>query len=340
MNSIRPLRAVTLKDVSKFAGLSLVTVSRALRTPNAVHPETRSRIQEAIDALGYVPNQTARSLVSSRSNIVGLVVPAISTSLFADLAQALAEVLQTHDMQLLLGANDRSVDHEDSLATAFLGRPADAIVLTGFTHSAALRGKLERFSGPVVETFNLRSDPIDMAVGFNNFQASYDMTRYLIGKGYRRIVMASSMATTDDQQQDRARGFAAAMREAGRGFSEEGILHLSHPVTLDASFAAMEEILRMPKRPDAIFFHSEVAAHGATMACMTKGVRLPDEIAIAGFGDLALSAILPVPLTTIRIRSHRIGLETGQLIVERLAGNASETNVVDVGYDLVVRVSA
>jgi LacI family gluconate utilization system Gnt-I transcriptional repressor len=110
-------------------------------------------------------------------------------------------------MQLLLGANDRLADYEDNLATAFLGRPADAIVLTGFTHSEALRRKLKRFAGPVVETFDLRPDPIDMAVGFDNFQASYDMTKYLIGKGYQRIVMASSLARTDDQQQDRARGF-------------------------------------------------------------------------------------------------------------------------------------
>ncbi|NOZ31652.1 MAG: LacI family transcriptional regulator, partial [Alphaproteobacteria bacterium] len=120
---------MTLTDVSRVSGLSLITVSRALRRPETVRLATREKVHKAIDEIGYFPNLTARSLVSNRSNMIGVVVPILSSSLFADFAQGVARVLQKKGVQMLFGVSQRSVDLEAEAVKTFIARQADAIIL-------------------------------------------------------------------------------------------------------------------------------------------------------------------------------------------------------------------
>jgi LacI family gluconate utilization system Gnt-I transcriptional repressor len=330
----------TLKDVSEAAGLSLITVSRALRQPEMVQEATRERVLRAIDAVGYVPNLTARSLVSSRSNMIGLVVPILSSSLFADLAQGVASHLQRQNLQMLLGVSQRDVDLEAEAVRTFIGRQADAIIVTGFTHSPACHSLLRAFTGPVVETWNLRNDMIDSVVGYDNVAAAAAMTRYLIAKEYQEIVVVGGDFENNDQAADRLAGFVATMREAGRSVRPENISAVATPTTMQSGRAAMLELMRRKRPPDAVFFQAEIPAHGAMLACISAGISIPDQVAIAGFGDLSLSPLLPVPLTTIKIRSHEIGEAAAQMVVQRLAGGGTKRSIVDVGFELVVRESA
>ena len=149
-------RKVTLKDVSKASGLSLITVSRALRQPETVHADTRAKIQRTIDEIGYIPNLTARSLVSQRSDMIGVVVPILASSLFADFAQGVSHVLEPKKQQMLLAVSDWSPQKEEEAVRTFIARQADAIIVTGFSHSAATTKLLGKFSGPVIEAWNLR----------------------------------------------------------------------------------------------------------------------------------------------------------------------------------------
>jgi len=329
----------TLKDVSKASGVSLITVSRTLRQPAAVHASTREKVFKAIEEIGYVPNLTARSLVSSRSNIVGIVVPILSSSLFADLVQGAAGTLREQNLQMLMAVSERSTDLEGEAVKAFIGRQADAIIVTGFTHSDNCRAFLTGFSGPVVETWNLSDNIIDMAVGYSNFDASADMTRYLIEKGYRRIALVGGDFENNDQAQDRYNGFMTTMAEAGRSVPPEFVISVPTPTTVESGRDVMLSLMRQSPRPDAVVFQAEIPAHGAIMACLSESISVPETVAIAGFGDLRLSALLPVPLTTVRIKSRAIGEQAARLVVKRLNGEETE-NVIDVGYDIVVRQSA
>lgn len=330
----------TLKDVSHASGLSLITVSRALRQPETVQEATREKVLRAVDEIGYVPNLTARSLVSSRSNMIGLVVPILSSSLFADLAQGVANHLQRENLQMLLGVSQRNVDLEAEAVRTFIGRQADAIIVTGFTHSQACRNLLASFAGPVVETWNLRDDMIDSVVGYDNFAAAAEMTRYLIGKGYQEIALVGGDFENNDQAADRLAGFRTTMREAGRTVSPDNIVPVPTPTTMESGRAAMLSLMKRKRPPDAVFFQAEIPAHGAMLACISAGISIPDQVAIAGFGDLSLSPLLPVPLTTIKIRSHEIGERAAGLVVQRLNGSGKKNSVVDVGYELVARQSA
>ncbi|WP_306118063.1 MULTISPECIES: LacI family DNA-binding transcriptional regulator [unclassified Roseitalea] len=333
-------KAKTLKDVSKASGLSLITVSRALRQPETVQPATREKVLRTIEAIGYVPNLTARSLVSNRSNMVGLVVPILSSSLFADLAQGVAGVLHERGLQMLLGVSERSSELESEAVRTFIGRQADAIIVTGFTHTESCRSHLQAFSGPVVETWNLRADAVDIAVGYDNRRAAKEMTRYLIGRGYRRIALVGGAFENNDQAEDRMAGFLSAMAEAGRSVPDDHVISVPNPTTMESGYATMERLLALDPAPDAVFFQAEIPAHGAVMACMAMGVAIPDRVAIAGFGDLKLSALLPVPLTTIRIKAEQIGETAARLVLDRLDGMEPDTRMVDVGYDLIIRESA
>ena len=330
----------TLKDVSKASGFSLITVSRALRRPESVHESTRHKVLTAIEKIGYVPNLTARSLVSSRSNIVGIVVPILSSSLFAELAQGVAGVLRRENMQMLMGVSERSKDLEADAVKAFIGRQADAIIVTGFTHSETCRALLADFPGPVVETWNLSDTVIDLAVGYDNFKASAEMTRYLLQKGYRRLALVGGAFENNDQAQDRFSGFMSAMAEGGHSVPDDFVVSVPNPTTLESGRDAFMSLMSRTPKPDAVFFHAEIPAHGAVMACLANGITIPDTVAIAGFGDLSLSSLLPVPLTTVRVKSHEIGERAAHLVIDRLRGAELESRIVDVGYEIVVRRSA
>ncbi|WP_424927139.1 LacI family DNA-binding transcriptional regulator [Amaricoccus tamworthensis] len=332
-------KKVTLKDVSKASGLSLITVSRALRQPETVHADTRARIQSTIEEIGYIPNLTARSLVSQRSDMIGVVVPILASSLFADFAQGVSHVLEPRKQQMLLAVSDWCPKKEEEAIRTFIARQADAIIVTGFSHTQTARKLLDSFSGPVVEAWNLRDNAIDSAVGFDNYGAAVEMTRYLIERGYREIVMVGGSSANNDQAEDRRRGFVDAMRGAGRSVDEDTIVEFDNPATIEGGLSLVESLFARKRRPDALFFLAELPAHGAMLWCISNGVRVPDELAIAGFGDLSLSALLPVPMTTVQIRGRAIGECSANLVMERLEGGANDPVTQDIGYHLQIRES-
>ncbi|MEO7243280.1 MAG: LacI family DNA-binding transcriptional regulator [Variovorax sp.] len=333
-------RKMTLKDVSIASGLSLVTVSRALHKPQSVQEHTRQRVQQAIDDIGYFPNLTARSLVSNRSGMVGVVVPILTSSLFADFAQGVADTLRAESMQMLLGVSQRSSEDEAEAVKTFIARQADAIIVTGFTHSSACRKHLSSFNGPIVETWNLREEKLDIAVGYDNFSAAAAMTGHLIDKGYQEIAMVGGAFENNDQAVDRRDGYVHAMRERGRPVRDEFIVSVPNPTTLENGCEAMAKLLAGPVKPDAVFFQAEIPAHGAMMFCLSHGISVPNEVAIAGFGDLTLSAMLPIPLTTVRIKARLIGETAAAMVLKRLKGDLANERVIDVGYEIMMRQSA
>ncbi|MCR8723519.1 LacI family DNA-binding transcriptional regulator [Frigidibacter sp. ROC022] len=333
-------RKVTLKDVSKASGLSLITVSRALRRPETVQEETRRKVLKTIDDIGYVPNLMARSLVSNRSNMIGVVVPILTSSLFADFAQGAETVLKNANLQMLLGVSQRSKEQEAEAVRTFIARQADAIIVTGFTHSDACRKLLQAFDGPVVETWNLRPEALDISVGYSNHDASAAMTRYLIEKGYRNIATVGGAFENNDQATDRQAAFLQTMREAGRSVPPENILAVPNPTTLESGGPLILSLLDRPNPPDAVFFQAELPAQGAMMACLSRGIRVPEDVAIAGFGDLSISGLMPVPMTTVKVRAKEIGQRSAELVLQRLNDGGGEATVEDVGFELMIRQSA
>lgn len=327
-----------LDDVASRAGVSRITVSRALRDPSKVAPKTRAAIQDAIKQLAYVPNLFARGLASNRSRIIAVIVPTITNSLFAETIQGLAAVLRPAGYELLVGETSYSAEIEEALIAVFLQYRPEAIVLTQLQHSAGAREVLQQARLPVVETWDLAPDPLDLLVGFSNFDAAAGMTRHLIARGYRRIrFVLRADHGPGDRTRPRYDGFRAAMMEAGL---EPGApLAVDDPLSILRSGRSIADQVTAQPEIDALFCTNELIAVGAILECQRRGISVPGRIAIAGFGDVELASAIDPGLTTIRIPGRTMGERAAEMILGRIAGQPAAEPVVDVGYQLVIRGS-
>jgi LacI family gluconate utilization system Gnt-I transcriptional repressor len=327
--------AVTLHDVARLAGVAPITASRALRTPDQVSDEVLRKVSDAVLRTGYVPNLLAGGLASMRSRLVAAVVPTISGPVFLETVQSLTEALAERGYQLMLGQSGYSGKREDALLEAIIGRRPDGIVLTGIMHSAEGRRRLLACGIPVVETWDLTPTPIDMLVGFSHVEVGRAVAGYLHAKGRRRF----GVVTGDDE---RAKRRSQAFQEAARalGLPEVQEVVVPAPTTLRRGRESLVELLRRSGEIDAVSCSSDLLALGVMTEARVRGVRVPEQIAVVGFGDLEFAADLDPSLTTVHIKATAIGRRAAQFIVDRAEGRDVAERVIDIGFSIVERTSA
>ena len=324
-----------MEDVAQLAGVSLITVSRAINQPGKLSPDTLARVRKAIEACGYVPNLVAGSLASNRSRIAAAIVPTIDRSVFSETVRGLSERLARDGYQLLLGTSGYSPKEEERLVRAFLGRRVDALVLTGTVHAPQTRRLLQDAGIPVVETWELTRNGIDMVVGFSNRKAGAAMAGYLLQRGHRAFACVSG---SEPRSEARFRGFQAAVNaHPGCRLTR---LQLPPSAAYVQGREAVGALLEMDARLDAVFFTNDAIAVGAIMECHRRGIRVPQDLAIAGFADLDIAREIVPSLTSVAVHSASIGEAAGQRILARLAGETEPEKVTDLGFTIVARESA
>ena len=324
-----------MEDVARLAGVSTMTVSRAIREPAKVAPATRARVTAAIAKLGYVPNLTAGSLASQRSGIIAAIVPTIDNSIFAETMRGLTETLAAAGYQVLLGQTAYDESAEEALVAAFLGRRVDGMVITGVKHSALTRKRLIKAGIPEVETWDLTPDPIDMVVGFSNRDAGRAIARYLLAKGYLRLGFAGG---GDDRTRSRLAGFEAAIRRVKGASLTRAMLPAG--TSFRGGREALGNLLAQDPGLQAVFCSNDAIAVGALMECRRRGIQVPRDLAIAGFADLDIAAEVEPALTSLQVRSRTIGEEAANMLLARLRGEPLHATVRDLGFTVVPRASA
>src|SRR5215469_3884256 len=177
----------TLSAVGKRAGVSSITVSRVLRAPDLVAPETRARVEEAMRELGYVPNLVAGALASSRTNSIGVLVPTIANSIFADTVQGLSDKLEPLGFSVILAQSRYDAAREDRMLAALLSRRPEAIIMVGSPATEDGKRLLRRAGIPIVETWELPPDPVDAVAGFDNYVAGVAVAQHLLSQGRKRF---------------------------------------------------------------------------------------------------------------------------------------------------------
>ncbi|MHA7685623.1 LacI family DNA-binding transcriptional regulator [Cupriavidus sp. PET2-C1] len=331
--------AVRMSDVARAAGVASVTVSRVINHPDTVAPATRELVQATIRQLGYVPDLTAGSLASARSKIVGAIVPTLSNAWFADTMDGLAAALAPQGYQLMLAQSSYHPREEAGLVDAFLGRRVDAIVLTGVSHERSVRDKLRRLGLPVVETWDLTDDPIDMAVGFSNAGVGAAVAQYLCERGHKRI---GFIGADELRARKRLDGLQSRLAELGMAPAEVDLL--PPPSTIDAGAQALTRLLERAPRIQAVFCSNDILGVGALLACRQHGWQVPGRIAVVGFSDLAIAAASYPTLTTVQVRPRELGRHAGEVLLRRLQGAARPgrraQRVMDLGFRIVPRESA
>ena len=330
--------ALKMRDIARHAGVSPMTVSRALRQPSAVSEEMRRKVDAAVREFGYLPNRIAGSLSSSRSNTVGLVVPSIRNSLYASMIQAASDVLRANGLHLMIADSGHRLEDEEALVSAFLAQRVCGLILHNTVHSKRMRKLVETSGVPVIETGNLPDEPLDMAVSYSNFEAARAMTLHLARLGYRRIGFVTLPVRDNDRSEERRRGYFAALKELGRPADDSLVLEAAGGFSEGAD--ALVRLVNAHPDLDAGFFAGEVLAVGALFECQRRGWAVPGRIAIASFDDVDLLRHAVPSVTTLRIPRPESGKRSAELLVRRLQGAPAEPIKVDLGFEIVQRESS
>ena len=330
MSRPAPAKAATLHDVAREAGVSLITASRALGHPDIVSKPTIERVRAAVRKTGYVPNLLAGGLKSRRSMTVAGLVPIISVPQFLPTVQALTEALDDAGYQLLLGQSGYDHAREEKLVDTMLGRRPDGIVVTGLLRSQRAREQLRRVGVPVVETWDLAEQPLDMMVGFSHREVGRAVARFFLAKGWKHI----GIATGDDHRAlQRRDGFLAGM---GRAVPTAVV---PAPSNLALGRRALAELLQKQPKLQAVCCSSDGLAQGVLVEAAARGLRVPQDLAVFGFGDAEFAAHLRPSLTTVHVDGAQIGRLAAQLVLDRCQGRPVPHPVIDVGFRIVERES-
>jgi LacI family gluconate utilization system Gnt-I transcriptional repressor len=324
-----------MEDVARVAGVSAITISRVIHHPEKVAESTRARVLSAIETTGYIPNSVAGSLASSQTRIIGALVPTVTNSIFADTIDGLTDELSAEGYQLLLGATGYSLEEESRLISAILAQRPAGLVVTGLQHLPAAEALLQAASIPIVETWNVDGQPIDMTVGFSNFNACYAMVERLAAHGAHRIAYVGAPTRANDRATQRLEGYHAAV--AALGLEAAPNLVSEGKFSFHSGAEALVDLLDIRPDVEAIFFGNDILALGALFECQRRGIRVPEDLAIAGFDDVELAASVTPALTTVRIPRYEIGREAARRILRRLRDTSVPGPTADLGFEIIER---
>ena len=310
-------RTPTMKDVAREAGVSVMTVSRAFKRHASVSEETRERILSTAEKMGYVFDSIAANLRSQRSGFVAMTIPSLNNANFAETVRGLSRGLHEASLEVLLGYSNYDIEEEERLIEQLLRRRPEAIVVTGGRHTDKARRLLKNSGIPVIETWDLPSEPIGHVVGFSN-AATMDMViDHLVSNGYEKIAFIGGDTDGDTRGADRRRGFVSALEK--RGMDASRLIGAGQPpISMREGATAMGRLLDECTDTQAVVCVSDLSAYGALTECMRHGVRVPEDIAIAGFGAFEISAVSVPTITTIDPHSEEIGKRTAELVISLL----------------------
>lgn len=336
-NNNRPASTrVTIFDVAAASGVSYGTVSRVLNNDPHVHPDTRTRIVEEIERLGYVTNRQARSLAGGRSNTIGLLVPDLGTAYIGEIIHGIDAELSLSDLDLILYTTHRTASKEANYVANLAEGMVDGLLLV-----------LPRSPIDYIETLTRRKVPFVLidhqgtgencsAVGATNWQGAYTATEYLIKLGHTRIGFITGTMDLGCAV-DRLKGYRSALRTYHISEEEE----LIYPGTFyqPDGYTGTSALLDLPNPPTAIFASNDVMAMGAMDAVRNRGLRVPDDISIIGFDDIPQAALIRPALTTINQPLEKMGRVAAQMLIDSLRSADKEVRRVELPTELIVRDS-
>jgi len=309
---------VTMKQVADDLGVSVVTVSKALRNHEDISRKTRARILERVSQLGYRPNLTARSLVTGRSSLVGLLVPDLIHPFFAEVARSLAKRLRTQGLYLLICASESDPELEREQLEHLLSRRLDAIVVAHVGNDLTALEMVANSGTPLILLDREEAVERTYFVGVNDVQVGSLATEHLLKVGCKRI--AHLRGPNNAVGDKRLEGYERALRNAGIPFHEELVVEASSGDT-DSNlhgYRAALKLLGRRERPDGLFCFSDPMAIGAMNAALAAGISIPKQLKIIGCGNLHYDDSLRISLSSVDQKSAKIGERAADIILKHL----------------------
>jgi LacI family transcriptional regulator len=308
--------SVRMKDIADDLGVSLMTVSKALRNHNDVSPQTRKRVLQRARELNYEPNLTARGLASRRTFLIGLIIPDLMNSFFAEVAKGVGDRTEPQGYQILISNSDEREDTEVLQIRRLMGRSVDGLIIASAAESASgpLQEALEKYSGSYVLIDRTVAGLNTDYVGVDHEEIGYLATSHLIEQGCTRVAHIRGPAISTGV--GRLRGYRRALEKHRIQVRPEYMSEGEYEDT--AGYNAMQRFLRLQPRPDGVFCYNDPVASGAMKAILEAGLRIPDEIAVIGAGNVHYSDVLRVPLSTIDQSSTLTGQTAADLLMSSI----------------------
>jgi LacI family transcriptional regulator len=328
---------VTMADVAREAGVSLMTVSRVVNNKGDVSPATRQRVLEIIEQLGYRPSSIARGLVTQRTGTLGLVMPDVANPFFADVARGAEHVAYAEGYNVFLCNTDEDTQREVAVLQSLEEKRVDGIVLcSSRLDDSQLRTLLGRH--PTVVLVNRRLEGASVGTVLINDEAGgRAATRHLLRAGHRAVGFLAGPPTSRSGRQ-RAKGYRAALAAADLPYNSAWVRHCS-PVVEGGQETACQLLTVCPELT-ALFCYNDLVAVGVLQACADLGRQVPDDLAVVGYDDIPLAALVTPPLTTCRVPRYEMGAQAMRLLLNQIDGCPGECDQIVLPSELIVRASA
>lgn len=336
MKSTSQRRKPTLADIARESGKSIATVSRAMSQPGLVQPETLERIREVAARLGYMPNRGARSLVSGRSNTVGVVVPTLNSPIFSATLQEMQKAFSANGYQMLIASHEYDIAAEATALAQLISHGVDGLVVVGAERPQSSWALINTAEVPLVQMWEGR-DGFDRVL-VDNFSAGYLVGRHLLELRHKRIGVICGRLANNDRQSARVAGIRAALSE--RDLALPRSLISEQPLTIAAGRGGCVTLLELVPRPTAIIGTADLLAIGAMIEAQGRGIGVPADMSFAGIDNVDVTAHVSPSLTTVDIPAGSIGAEAAALMLRRLSDPARGTDqTITLPINLVARHS-
>ena len=314
---------IRMKDIAHDLGISSITVSKVLRNHPDISEQTRQRVLKRVAELDYRPNEIARGLATGRSYLVGVLIPGLTHSFFAELAMGLSAVLSPNGYLLIVASSEEKPEVEQEEIRKLLARRLDAIAIAPSGANTELFERMDAQSQPYVLIDRTFPDLNANFVGTDNAKTGLLATEHLIEIGRHRI---AHIADANSTGKGRLEGYRSALEKHGHLYREEYVVRdeFGDTHTTEPGYQAMKSLLKLESRPDAVFCHNDALAIGAMNAILDSGLRIPEDIALIGCGNLHFDGSLRVALSSVDQHSRQLGEKTGDLILDLIHAKSKQ----------------
>lgn len=328
---------VTISDVAKAAGVSKQTVSRAINDKGEINPETKARILEIIEQLGYRPSRLARGMTTQQTYTIGVVVSNIANPFFPEIIRGVQDVAQAHDYTIVLCNSDDSPKIEMKMLHVLAAQEVDGIILySGNVNTEELEQFLTSYR-PLVLVNDELKHPHVSTIAIDIYQGASLVADYFVKQQHEHVALLMPDTGSIDSIR-RVQGFKEQLESHGRRFSDKQIF--TAPATLDGGYQATQKLLAHYPVTTAIFAYNDLMALGAIRACKEHGLQIPQDIAVIGFDDIRFASMAFPSLTTVRIDKYNIGQIAMRRLLEMIEQDDQDFPPITIGVELIIRESA
>ena len=319
----------TLQHIADHLGLTKMTISRYLRNPDAVAEETRKKIAAAIEQFGYIPNRAPSMLSNAKSRAIGVLVPSLTNQVFADVIKGIETITDKAGYQTMLAHYGYSLEKEEQRVESLLSYNVDGLILSENHHSEKTLKMIEVANIPVIEIMDSHQLGIQQVIGFDNSVASQAMVETMIQRGHQHIVYFT--ARMDKRTHLKMQGYEIAMKK--HNLVPHSLI-TEQPSSFSLGAELLHQALKQYPQIDGIICTNDDLAVGALFECQRLGIKVPEQIGIAGFHGHDVGQSMTPQLATVITPRLEIGKRAAEELLNRINGIPQQSSIIDLGYHI------